>query len=207
MSEGSEKPNGRVHTADDERDFDAVLFSPGSMSSEPFLPDQPSPGSVREPIPANRIALIRQIEDQNKELRQRRRIRDMGYKVALVISIIGMLYLLTIFFWMLYLAIANTQYETDLLREMSRRELRMEPFYVGNVRVMMGEDQGKHVIRAKIGPGVHAPLSTTAATTGIAKTPPQDLPSVRVGRRARVQNRPAPGRGRKTWLFREGKAQ
>lgn len=96
------------------REFDEILSadrngSAANMSDEEFLPADGSPGSspqrrLKEPIPANRAALIRQIEDENRRLRERQRFRELGYQALLVITVVVSLALLTIALWLFYVA-------------------------------------------------------------------------------------------------------
>lgn len=93
-----------------DREFDEILSNnTGNMSEEEFLPagaprGSPSQHHGKEPIPANRAALIRHIETENRQLRERQRLRELGYKALLVISTVVSIALLTIAIWLFYVA-------------------------------------------------------------------------------------------------------
>lgn len=132
------------------REFDEILSadrnsSTGNMSEEGFLATGGSPESspqrrLKEPIPANRAALIRQIEDENRRLRERQRLRELGYHVLLVITIVVGLVLLTISLRLFYVAWRGAG-EVSLTREDLRRiareaamQARGRPFEGGTSR-------------------------------------------------------------------------
>jgi hypothetical protein len=81
-------------TADQE--FDQIL----NMSEEAL-------NSAKEPIPANRIALLRKIEEENDELRNRQRFRDLGYRTVVVLGIMVSFALMAILLWMCHLALRH----------------------------------------------------------------------------------------------------
>lgn len=108
------------------REFDEIISadrnsSTGNMSDEEFLgtggsPESSSQRRLKEPIPANRAALIRQIEDENRRLRERQRLRELGYHALLVMTIVVGLVLLTISLRLFYVAWRGTG-EVSLTRE------------------------------------------------------------------------------------------
>lgn len=87
-------------SADDE--IDAILAN----TSTP--PDSPEVKKGTQPIPANRIALMRRIEEDGREHRRRENFKHFGYQVILVITIAVAVGLFAMLFWMLYLAISST---------------------------------------------------------------------------------------------------
>lgn len=97
-------------TEEEERDFDEILRldSPThQQETSRFLPptdDGPEPSlrRAKHPIPANRIALIRQIEEERAELRQRARLRNLGKMAMITLAIIVNLAALVVLFWLLY---------------------------------------------------------------------------------------------------------
>ena len=106
----SSKPQSKLQNtySSADRDIDDLLSQP-NQSDDSFLPPvPPSPKRVKEPIPANRIALLRIIEDESREQRRRQRIRDLGYTALKVIAIVVALLLLSITMWLFFVAFTNT---------------------------------------------------------------------------------------------------
>lgn len=107
-------PPSKLHQSmsAEERDFDEILRldSPTQETSR-FLPPSNDPEPplrrAKHPIPANRIALIRQIEEERAELRRRARLRDLGKMAMITLAIVVNLAALVVLFWLLYEAAIN----------------------------------------------------------------------------------------------------
>lgn len=98
----------QTFSADDDPELDEIIARAGPSEEEFLAPHTSAPSSplrrAKEPIPANRMALLRQIEEENLQLRRRQRLRSLGYKAVMVISIVTFLAIASILFWLLYLA-------------------------------------------------------------------------------------------------------
>lgn len=100
-------------TADSEREIDEIL---ATRSDEEFLLDSPPPpthpfSGPEQPIPANRIALLRQIELENAELARRHWWREVAQRVLLITALIVTMAIMAIFIWLLYLAVTTSTQE------------------------------------------------------------------------------------------------
>ncbi len=117
-SGGCAKGNSHIASAEDDhqRDFDDVLMNaprtpaetaPRIFGGEEWVANDVSPcfspaRLVKEPIPANRAALLRHIEDENKTQRRRRTLRRLAYKIMMVVFVAAAVYFSLFFLWMLY---------------------------------------------------------------------------------------------------------
>jgi uncharacterized membrane protein YukC len=107
-------------SAADEHDqlFDEIM----SMSEDASLTGSPPSPSQKgqAPIPANRIALVRHIEEEQLENRRRQNLREFGYKAIVVISVVIFVALIAIFVWLMYLAMSSAQHQQSLLARNKR---------------------------------------------------------------------------------------
>lgn len=94
---------------DDSEDFSDFLSnrhrSLASLNPDVALLHPP----VKQPIPANRQALLREIEEENQELRRRRKIREIGHRVMIVVAIILGVALVGVIGWMAYVGLAGSR--------------------------------------------------------------------------------------------------
>lgn len=130
----------QTFAADDDPELDEIIARAGP-SEEDFLdPHSTAPSSSNQhanaPIPANRMALVRQIEEENRQVRDQQRTRELGFKALVVISIVTILAVASILFWLLYMAIienprqfAAAQHNIDLHRTYLKSG---EPYVYGN---------------------------------------------------------------------------
>lgn len=101
-------------TAESEREIDEIL---ATRSDEEFLLDSPPPppshplSGPAQPIPANRIALLREIELENAELARRHWWREVAQRVLLITALIVTMAIMVIFIWLLYLAVTTSTQE------------------------------------------------------------------------------------------------
>ena len=107
-------------SAADEHDqlFDEIM----SMSEDASLTGSPPSPSQKgqAPIPANRIALVRHIEEEQMENRKRQNLREFGYKAIVVMSVVIFVALIAIFVWLMYLAMSSAQHQRIFLTRNKR---------------------------------------------------------------------------------------